>query len=176
MTTVGDLLNRSRSDPIVAAAAHLSHVTARMERGQAAVNATTLASLRAIDVSDVLAAGWHHCPTLREVGRATLARRGNVIRVPIRTLTVTATYDATLEVIDGRQPVGEVPFVFVVTVEMAKFEGTVVNGQLVDFMLGTMVVHLTLVAAGRTFTSDEIGLRPEAELWIGAGVPLVPGA
>ena len=176
MTSVGDLLVRSRTDPLAAAARHLNRVDAGLRDNRIAVVGPDFGGLATIQIGEVLHHGWSQYQALHEAGRATLAAPGTVRHVSLHHLTLAFRYDPSIQVYLGATPILRIPFGAAIIIDLVEFLGTVTAGRLVGAAARAMNAHLEITVERKVFSSDPVALVPEHEIWLGQGIPLVHGA
>jgi len=176
MTTLGEIVRRSSRDVLSAAASQLSKTSAGLKGNRVVLDEPDFASLRDIDVVDLLKTGWKDVKALREAGAETLAAPGTTKTVELHKLTLAWRYDPEFEVFVQETKVVGVPFACDIVVEMVELFAVVTHGCLIALKVEAMQVGLELLAATKTFVSESVQLIPAKEIAIGHGLPLVKGA
>lgn len=176
MTTVGEILNRSRKDVLSAAAKHLSRTDAGLRGNEVVIEKPDFGGLRDVNVIDLLKRGWKDVQALRQAGQQTLAEPGTTKTIELHKLTVAFRYDPSLDVYVYDVHVLSVPFAADIVIELVEFFAVVTRGCLTAVKVEAMEVKIEVIAAKKCFVSDSVQLIPAQEIELGKGIPLVKGA
>jgi hypothetical protein len=176
MTTIGEVLQRSRRDVLAAAAQQLSKTSADLKNNRVVLEQPDFGSLRDISITDLLKTGWQDVKALREAAKETVATPGTTKTVELHKLTLAWRYDPEFEVYADNIKIVTVPFACDIVIEMVELFAVVTHGCLVALKVEAMQVGLEIMAAKKTFVSESTQLIPAREIAIGHGIGLVKGA
>jgi hypothetical protein len=175
MTTIGDILDRSRTDILDTAANRINRVDAGLRRGNFTVEGPDLDGIRDIDIGDLLQQGWSSYRELEEAARDSLAQPGEVKNVSLHEVTLAFTYNAALVLSYDRTPILRAPFKLSIVVGLLEFDALVRDGCLRAIQAQAMTIHIELTIGPKDLSSDPVELVPAEELRLGRGIPLVRG-
>jgi hypothetical protein len=173
MTTVGEVLDRGRSEILGTVARSFHPVVTRT--GAVAIGPSDLLGLRNIDIGETIRAGWRSYRRLHEAGRVT-RDTSTTQHVSVGQLSLAYHYDPALEINLNGSPVARIPFVLTLLVETVGFVATVTSGCLTQVTANFLNVRVELKVGPGTVASDPVPLVPAAELHLNRPVALVSDA
>jgi hypothetical protein len=203
MTTLGDVLDRGRSDLFARAAA--SFPPQSIDGGPAVrIEGPDLAELRSIEIGEVLRTGWAAVRQLREAGHASASaaeatqsdgggiHSSDVVaatadparasrppkphEVRIGQLSIAFDFTPVLHVSVGPTPVARLTFTMALVVDLVDYRAVVAAGCLVSVGAQALTVRVELTINGHELHSPTVPLSPTQELALRAPIALVPGA